>query len=179
MHDLLMQAVSDVLTAAFLAALGLIVRLALLEWRRFQPKVDEWLAKQVDASTRELLSRVGREAFVFAETAYQQLSGPERLQYALDYASKVLNQYGVKVTPEEISAVIHSAWLEDKRAQVAAQAAQSAVRAVQSGQLPPPQGINDFFAAQPAQSSQVSQSAQPAQADQPAQSGQATQYPAS
>lgn len=132
MHDLIMQAVSDVLTAVFLAALGLIVRLALLEWRKVQPRLDEWLEKQVDASTRELLARVGREAFVFAETAYRQLSGPERLQYALEYATRVLNQYGVKVTPEEISAAIHSSWLEDKRAQVAAEAAQSVAQAMQT-----------------------------------------------
>lgn len=117
MNDILMQAVSDVLTAAFLAALGLIVRLALMEWRKMKPKIDEWLSKQLDASTRELLSRVGQEAFVFAETTYRQLSGTERLQYALEYATRVLNQYGVKVTPEEISAAIHSAWLADKRQQ--------------------------------------------------------------
>lgn len=111
------QAMVPVILAVITALAGIVVS-AVYKGRDY---VLNWIDSKTSNSERDLLHKVAAEAFAQAEALYLHLSGPARLQQAIAYASATLEQRGVQISPEEISAAINKAWLEDKRSKDANQ----------------------------------------------------------
>ncbi|MFN0222101.1 phage holin, LLH family [Paenibacillus sp. KR2-11] len=73
--------------------------------------LELYKAKTTDTQ-REVLKKVGVEAFAHAETLFKGMGGEAKLDAAFEYASKKLGQLGINLSAEEIKASIHKAWLD-------------------------------------------------------------------
>lgn len=108
MSDLLSPYVQQGLTVVIqIAALAAIYGLAIL--RR---KIEVYMQANLDVKQTELLHLLGKEAFAFAETAYKELQGPDKLSAALDYLQKQAKAKGIPFDPEAARAAVEKAWVE-------------------------------------------------------------------
>lgn len=75
-------------------------------------KAEAWLVANTNDKQREILQKIGQEAFAHAETIFKGMGGQKKLDEAYGYAVQKLLGLGVVMTQEEIQAAIHKAWLE-------------------------------------------------------------------
>ncbi|WP_060862951.1 phage holin [Paenibacillus riograndensis] len=105
------QVATVVVTLIGIGATVAVSMLALL-----QRKVKVWLASKTSLAERELIHKIASEAYAFAEKEFKTLGGPTKLSEAYNYASKLLDNAGLNIAPEEIKAAIEKAVLEYKKA---------------------------------------------------------------
>lgn len=79
-------------------------------------KALKWLESKTTESQRNTLWKIAQEAFAHAEVAGLPEKGKEKLNYALDYAAKRLQDAGIDVTTAEMKAAIEKACLEHNKA---------------------------------------------------------------
>ncbi|GMA51729.1 hypothetical protein GCM10025857_30860 [Alicyclobacillus contaminans] len=91
------------------------------------PTVRRWLNQHVSQQERQLLSTIGHEAYIFAESVYAGHGGDEKLQQALTYALAVLGKSGQSFTVGEIRAAIENAVRMAKRVEVAGHRSQATI----------------------------------------------------
>lgn len=107
--DLLHNGLSLLLQVVLLGALAGLI------WVRKELK--QYIVAHTTLREREFLAQVGKAAFSYAETAHGSLDGPGKLNEALKYMLKVLEDHGMQdVSMETMRAAIEAAWLEDRRA---------------------------------------------------------------
>jgi hypothetical protein len=92
--------------------IGIVATIALSLLAVLQSKVKLWLASKTSLADRELIHKIALEAYAFAEKEFKTLGGPTKLSEAYNYASRLLNQSGMQVAPEEIKAAIEKAVLD-------------------------------------------------------------------
>ncbi|NIK67948.1 phage holin, LLH family [Paenibacillus sp. BK720] len=100
-----------VITYAVEALIGALALYVLQAVGRVLPKVKAAYEARTTASQREALHKIALEAFAFAETTWKDTGGPSKLSAAMGYVSKRLREVGIAITPEEIEAAVHHAWL--------------------------------------------------------------------
>lgn len=99
----IIQPYLDTVVQALLGLVTAVVIAALIEIRK---KVLEWIDKKATNEQRDLIYKLAKEAFSFAETVYHQMDGRQKLDGAIAYLSKRLNDANINLTEEEIRAVI-------------------------------------------------------------------------
>ena len=106
--DLTHQGVGILLQLAILAGMFLL--------RKFKQSAQTFYESNTTIQQRQLLSQLGREAFVYAETVYAQMDGPAKLNEAIKYLYDRCDTCGIEnLHMQEARAVVESAWLEDRR----------------------------------------------------------------
>ncbi|GAX88777.1 phage holin, LLH family [Effusibacillus lacus] len=70
------------------------------------------LSTHLNARQQEMLELLAREAYAFAETAYTQLKGHEKLSHALDYLEAQARLKGIPFDAARAKIAIEKAWLE-------------------------------------------------------------------
>lgn len=111
-----MQSIGSSVVQQILLILLQLLIVGLLAWvHSLVPLLQNWAKHHLTGQERQVLMQVGKEAVVFAETAYGQLNGTQKLGYAMDYVAKVLGANKVRVSPQEIRAAIEMALLESKK----------------------------------------------------------------
>lgn len=103
-------------TSVMVSLIGILGTIVLAMAALLQRKVKVWLASKTSLAEREYLHKIAKEAYAFAEKEFNSLGGPTKLSEAYNYASKLLDNAGIKVAPEEIKAAIEKAVLEYKKA---------------------------------------------------------------
>lgn len=108
MKELLTPYISEGLTILVqIAALAVFYGLAILK-----RKTEAYIAAHTDAKQAELLHLLAREAYAFAETAYRDLAGHEKLSHALDYLEQQAKAKGIPFDADAAKTAIEKAWLE-------------------------------------------------------------------
>jgi flagellar motor component MotA len=114
--DTVYQNIADNLLTYLVGAVALIIiAFALRHWRA----LGAWIkAKKAaaEADTKQKLQALlwskALEAYLYAETAFAELEGSEKMNKALQYVSDKLALLGISFSPEEIRAAIEKAWYE-------------------------------------------------------------------
>lgn len=114
--DAVYQNIAENLLTYLVAAVALIViAFALRHWR----VLGVWIkAKKTAAEAKSrqklqaLLWAKALEAYLYAETAFAELSGSDKMTKALQYVSDKLQLLGISFSVEEIRAAIEKAWFE-------------------------------------------------------------------
>ncbi|WEK53309.1 MAG: phage holin [Candidatus Cohnella colombiensis] len=75
-------------------------------------KVTAWLESRTNAQQREILHRLAQEGMAYAETAFKQSGGMEKLTEAFSYVFNRASNYGIKVGADTIRAAIEKAVLD-------------------------------------------------------------------
>ncbi|OMF05286.1 hypothetical protein BK129_14975 [Paenibacillus amylolyticus] len=115
MNEIIQSTVTNVLiSVACLLAVMLFVFLV-KEWRQ----LGAWIAARkasAEAKSAESIQNalwsVAQEAYAKAEAALGELSGPDKMDIALNYAVKRLRALGIVVNADEIRAKIQEAWVK-------------------------------------------------------------------
>lgn len=90
------------LLTALTAVIGWIVATAGWAWRKY-------VLGKLSAQELETLQRIASLAVVAAEQMGLGQTGEQKLALALEFASRQLDVYGIKVTPEQLRAAIEAA----------------------------------------------------------------------
>lgn len=97
-----------------LVQMAILVVLFLL--RTLKAHLQTYVVAHTTTQQRQLLAQLGQEAFSYAETVYQGLDGPAKLNEATKYLLDKANTTGLgQVQLQDARAVIESAWLADQR----------------------------------------------------------------
>lgn len=97
--------------------------LALISWattvitgaiKKAQKRAEAYYNAHTNEKDRELLHKIGKEAFAWAETLYKEYEGDIKLNKAFEYASDKLKSVGIDVTGDEIRAAIEKAVVDYK-----------------------------------------------------------------
>ena len=91
----------------YLAQITLTIFLALAAWLGVQAK--KLYKKHI---TTEMQQKVCRTAVQFVEQVYQDIHGPEKLQKAMERASVLLAEHGIKITEYELVTMLEAAVAE-------------------------------------------------------------------
>ncbi|WP_145413814.1 phage holin [Paenibacillus xylanexedens] len=92
--------------------------LALIAWattvitgaiKKAQKKAEIYYNAHTNEKDRELLHKIGKEAFSWAEALYKEYEGDVKLKKAYEYASDRLKSVGIDVSGDEIRASIEKA----------------------------------------------------------------------
>lgn len=111
-HDQLMSVLQQ--GTAILVQLAVFVAIVLL--RDFKDHVQNYIVAHTTTKQRDLLTKLGHEAFVFAETVYKQEDGLTKLNEATKYVLEKAQGLGLgDIELSDVRAVIEAAWLQDKR----------------------------------------------------------------
>ncbi|MNB86274.1 Phage holin protein [compost metagenome] len=110
-QNIIENLLSYVVTAVALIVIAFVLRY----WRAF----GSWLNVRKSAAEADeknklqaLLWAKAVEAYAYAETAFVDLDGADKLNEALHYVSSKLAQLGISYSTEEMRAAIEKAWLE-------------------------------------------------------------------
>lgn len=114
--DAVYQNITDHLLTYLISGLALIViAFVLRHWRA----LGGWIkAKKGTAEADQqnklqaLLWGKALEAYIYAETAFWELEGSDKMTKALQYVSDKLQLLGISFSAEEIRAAIEKAWFE-------------------------------------------------------------------
>ncbi|NOU83844.1 hypothetical protein GC101_33875 [Paenibacillus sp. LMG 31459] len=114
--DTVFQNVAENLLAYMVTAVSLVLIAFLLRhWRA----LGGWIKAKKGAAEAEqqnklqaLLWAKALEAYIYAESAFVELEGSDKLTKALWYVSDKLKQLGISFSAEEIRAAIEKAWYE-------------------------------------------------------------------
>ncbi|BCJ88010.1 phage holin [Effusibacillus dendaii] len=112
MNEVVMNLVQQ--AVAILLQILLIGVLAGLVWIRSELK--NYIVQHTTAKERDLIARIGQEAFTYAETVFAQSDGPAKLNEAIKYMLDALARQGKSIPMKEVRSAIESAWMSDKRA---------------------------------------------------------------
>jgi LL-H family phage holin len=116
MWDNLIEQAHGALSVVVLALITSLAGIVIAFIYSARDKALEWLKSKTTESQRNTLWKIAQEAFAHAEAAGLPEKGKEKLNYALDYAAKRLQDVGIDVTTAEIKAAIEKACLEHNKA---------------------------------------------------------------
>jgi len=119
MREQIIEVIQPYIITIVTALIGAVFAFLSYEAKQIKPKLQAWLDARTTASQREALHRIGQEAFAFAETTWKTLDGNAKLDKALTYATRRLKEVGIEMSPEEIEAAVHDAWLKGQQAKTA------------------------------------------------------------
>ncbi|WP_426447531.1 phage holin, LLH family [Paenibacillus sp. S-38] len=109
---MIMEIIQPHITEIAQSVLTIAALIALAGLRQVKKKALELYNAQTTDSQREVLRKVGVEAFAHAETIFKGMGGEAKLSAAYEYASDKLEQVGINLSADEIKASIHKAWLD-------------------------------------------------------------------
>ncbi|AFC32118.1 hypothetical protein PM3016_5418 [Paenibacillus mucilaginosus 3016] len=109
---MILEIIQPHITEIAQSVLTIAALIALAGLRQVKKKALELYKAQTTDAQREVLNKVGTEAFAHAETLYKGMGGDAKLDAAYQYASKKLGQLGINLSVDEIKASIHTAWLD-------------------------------------------------------------------
>ena len=110
-RDLVVDHAQPYIITIVTAVIGLVATLLLGLLKTLKAKLDIWLDAKLSVEQRNLLHKIGKEAFTHAETVYKYADGEKKLDQAYTYATSRLASLGIKMSEQEIKAAIHEAWL--------------------------------------------------------------------
>lgn len=116
MWDNLIEQAHGALSVVVLALITSLAGIVIAFIYSARDKALEWLKSKTTESQRNTLWKIAQEAFAHAEAAGLPEKGKGKLNYALDYAAKRLQDVGIDVTTAEIKAAIEKACLEHNKA---------------------------------------------------------------
>lgn len=108
MKDILEQA-QPYLTTIVLALVAWATTVITGAIKKAQNRAEAYYNAHTNEKDRELLHKIGKEAFSWAEALYKEHDGDRKLQEAFEYASEKLKAVGVDVSGDEIRASIEKA----------------------------------------------------------------------
>lgn len=111
MPDQLNQYINELI----LAVVSILAILAKIWLKELKVKATTYFEQRTTAGQRKLLILLGQEAFCFAEAAYKELQGPQKMEKAIGYLENRIKALGLTITPEELRAVIEKAWLDNEK----------------------------------------------------------------
>lgn len=91
------------------ALIGILATIITGSIKKAQGKAEEYYKAHTNEKDRELLHKIGMEAFSWAQTLYKEAEGDRKLKEAYAYASEKLAALGVQMTSDEIRAAIEKA----------------------------------------------------------------------
>ncbi|MBJ6360444.1 phage holin, LLH family [Paenibacillus sp. GCM10012307] len=97
------------LVLTLLSLFATVATAVMLEARK---RVLIWLDSRTTSEQRQLLHTLAGEAFSFAETVFNEVDGPKKLDAAYGYLSTRLKERGIELSQPEIRSAIEKAVLE-------------------------------------------------------------------
>ncbi|OPX88132.1 MAG: Phage holin protein (Holin_LLH) [Pelotomaculum sp. PtaB.Bin104] len=113
------EQINQYTTEIALAVVSILVVLVKGWLNGLKKKAEAYYESKTTTEQRKTLAFLGKEAFSFAETAYKELKGPDKLAEAVKYLEAKAASNGLSITAEEVRAAVEAAWLEDKRKEFA------------------------------------------------------------
>lgn len=113
MKEIMEQAqpyIISIVTALF----GILATIITGSIQKAQKKAEAYYKAHTNEKDRELLHKIGKEAFAWAETIYKEYEGDVKLNKAYEYASDKLKSVGIDVSGDEIRAAIEKAVVDYK-----------------------------------------------------------------
>ncbi|MBU9707120.1 phage holin [Paenibacillus sp. AK121] len=99
------------------AILGVLTAIVIAGMNTIKVKANEWINARTTESQRVLLHKLAEEGFSLAKTVFKEADGPKKLQQALSYVTRQLQQRGIYLTDIEIQGAIEKAYLDYKAKQ--------------------------------------------------------------
>lgn len=96
------------------ALIGILATIVTGAIKKAQGKAEAYYNAHTNEKDRELLHKIGMEAFSWAQTLYKEHDGDRKLQEAFAYASEKLANLGVEMSGDEIRAAIEKAVVDYK-----------------------------------------------------------------
>ncbi|WP_068773469.1 phage holin, LLH family [Paenibacillus sp. FJAT-26967] len=106
------QHITEILTPlilAFVTALAGVLTVAITSAKSY---LISWIQARTNADQQELIFKVAREAMAYAENQDEFIKGKDKLNAAIDYAAKELQNRGVNVDRQKLLATVQDAWME-------------------------------------------------------------------
>jgi hypothetical protein len=72
-------------------------------------QIKRWFEQHTALNERQIVYQIASEAVIFAERAFENLSGSGKLDAAIRYAESALTRKGVPIDPQELRATIEQA----------------------------------------------------------------------
>ncbi|KAA8747094.1 phage holin [Paenibacillus sp. UASWS1643] len=108
MKDIMEQAQPYIISIVT-ALIGILATIITGSIKKAQGKAEAYYNAHTNEKDRELLHKIGMEAFSWAQTVYREYEGDRKLQEAYSYASEKLANLGVEMSGDEIRAAIEKA----------------------------------------------------------------------
>jgi hypothetical protein len=116
MQEIIFGAINKILPDLLYLIFFILIIWARSFLKAWLPKIENWIKAHTTAAQREIIKKLGSEAFAYAETVYREKTGADKLKVALAYFNQHMDACGLtNLSTESINAAIHRAWLEDKR----------------------------------------------------------------
>lgn len=96
------------------ALIGILATIITGSIQKAQKRAAAYYNAHTNEKDRELLHKIGKEAFAWAETIYKEYEGDVKLNKAYEYASDKLKSVGIDVSGDEIRAAIEKAVIDYK-----------------------------------------------------------------
>lgn len=112
----IMEQAQPYIVSIVTALIGILATIVTGAIKKAQNKAEQYYKAHTNEKDRELLHKIGLEAFAWAETLYKEYEGDRKLQEAFAYASEKLKSIGVDVSGDEIRAAIEKAVVDYKKA---------------------------------------------------------------
>jgi LL-H family phage holin len=94
------------------ALIGILATIITGSIKKAQKRAEAYYNAHTNEKDRELLHKIGMEAFSWAQTVYREYEGDRKLQEAYSYASGQLANLGVEMSGDEIRAAIEKAVID-------------------------------------------------------------------
>lgn len=114
MTDQLMEFIYPVIAAIILGLVGYLTYMIKMFFNYLQVKSNAWFDARTTAAQREQLHRLAAEAYARAEKI-----GTDKLNVAIEYVTRHMQNKSIPITNEEIKAAVDKAWFQlDKKNKV-------------------------------------------------------------
>ncbi|AHC18909.1 phage holin [Paenibacillus polymyxa] len=113
----IIETVQPYVSTVATAILGVLTAIVIAGLNTIKVKANEWINARTTESQRVLLHKLAEEGFSLAKTVFKEADGPKKLQQALSYVTRQLQQRGIYLTDIEIQGAIEKAYLDYKAKQ--------------------------------------------------------------
>lgn len=107
-----MEIIQPYITGIVQALVGLLATAVVALLISLRQKVSNWIKSKTTVNQREMLHKFSLEAFAFAETAFKDAGGNEKLTAAYGYLSRRAKEHGIEISALEIEVIIEKSVLE-------------------------------------------------------------------
>ncbi|MGO4952046.1 phage holin [Paenibacillus sp. DRB1-1] len=113
----IIETVQPYVSTVATAILGVLTAIVIAGLNTIKVKANEWINARTTESQRVLLHKLAEEGFSLAKTVFKEADGPKKLQQAISYVTRQLEQRGIYLTDTEIQGAIEKAYLDYKAKQ--------------------------------------------------------------
>ncbi|TQS01388.1 phage holin, LLH family [Paenibacillus ottowii] len=113
----IIETVQPYVSTVATAILGVLTAIVIAGLNTIKVKANEWINARTTESQRVLLHKLAEEGFSLSKTVFKEADGPKKLQQALSYVTRQLQQRGIYLTDIEIQGAIEKAYLDYKAKQ--------------------------------------------------------------